>query len=137
MKYLMMILVVAIFALPAMAQDAAEGSDTPPAAEEKPKKPEMSDEGKKLLADVKQIYSKYYEVLLARTKDGQEFDSDTVWNKAIKEAKNTDYKDNLEFFKAMRTMSKKDRVFKKAKAVLINKYAKAHAAQVKKAASEE
>ncbi|MCF6228462.1 MAG: hypothetical protein L3J82_07375 [Planctomycetes bacterium] len=137
MKYLAMILAVAVFALPMMAQDAAEGSEKTPAANEKPaeaekpKKPELTDAGKKLLVDFKRVYSKYYEILLKRIKDGQEYDSNDVWDTAIKEAKNTEYKDRTEFFDAIRKMKKKDRLFKKTSSSLINKYAKDHAAAVK------
>ncbi|MEE9311966.1 MAG: hypothetical protein V3V10_06070 [Planctomycetota bacterium] len=145
MKYLTMVLAVAVFALPMMAQDAAGGPEKTPAAEEKPaekppeksKKPELTDAGKILLADFKRVYSKYYEILLKRIKDGQEYDSNDVWDTAVKEAKNTEYKDRTEFFDAVRKMKKKDRLFKKTTSSLINKYAKDHAAAVKTIKKEE
>ncbi|MHC4841200.1 MAG: hypothetical protein ACYTDT_09640 [Planctomycetota bacterium] len=140
MKYLTMILLAAVFAMPAMAQDAAEGSEKLPLERKKPaeaKKPEMTDAGKKLLADFKIVYSKYYATLLKRIKDGQEYDSNDVWDEAVKDAKNAKYKDRTEFFTAVKNMKKKDRLFKKTTSDLINKYAKDHATAVKKINADE
>lgn len=111
--------------------------EAPKAAEEgKDEKREMGEEAKKLFADVKLVYAKYYEILLAKTKGNEAYKVEEVWETAIKEAKNATYKDLKAWEAAVVDMKKKDRVFKKEFVELVNKLANEHAEAVRKWAAE-
>ncbi|MCC6466651.1 MAG: hypothetical protein IT463_15020 [Planctomycetes bacterium] len=148
-KFSACMVIVALLGAPLAAQEAAPqpaaggsterkaDAEAPKAAEEaKDEKREMGDEAKKLFADVKLVYAKYYEILLAKTKGNEAYKVEEVWETAIKEAKNATYKDLKAWEVAVVDMKKKDRVFKKEFVELVNKLANEHAEAVRKWAAE-
>jgi len=119
MKILMLVLALAVSA-PLFAQDDTKKDDEKktekPAADEGEKeapKREMTEDGKKLYADVKLVYAKFYELALAKVKANEAYKSDDIWAEAIKVTKNAKYKDTQAFHKAITDMKRSDRVFKK------------------------
>ena len=143
MKILMLVLALAVSA-PLFAQDDTKKDDEKktekPAAEEGEKeapKREMTEDGKKLYADVKLVYAKFYELALAKVKANEAYKSDDIWAEAIKEAKNAKYKDAESFHKAITDMKRKDRVFKKDVLDLTTRLAKENAEAIEKWSKEQ
>ena len=136
--FLMMILALAASA-PLFAQDETKKEE--PAKEEPAKegekddtkeeaKREMTEEGKKLYADVEVVFAKYYEIVLAKVKANEQYKADDVWAEAVKEAANTKYKDSTEFHDAITKMKRTDRAFKKDVLELTTRLAKENAAAI-------
>lgn len=98
---------------------------------EKPER-KMSEAGKKLFEDCERSYGKYYEIVLEKFKANEAYKADDVWNEAVKEAKNAEYKDGKAFQTAIENMQGKDRVFKKKLRELVLKMAKENAEAIKK-----
>ncbi len=144
---LVMLFILALGA-PLFAQDAketekpaddtkeseAEQGETDDGEKEEAKKPErkMTDAGKKLFEDCERCYTKYYEILLKKFKADESYKAEDIWNDAVKEAKNAEYKDGNAFKKAMEEMQRKDRVFKKKLSELMVKKANENAEAIKK-----
>ena len=140
MRWLMTFLIALALGAPAFAQEVPP--PPPPKEDEKKEEkkdeePKMSEEGQKLFADVKLVYAKYYEIILAKTKANEEYKAEDVWETAVKEAKNTKYKDRAEFHDAVAKMKAKDRLFRKDVNELITKHAKEYAEAVKKWSGEK
>lgn len=134
MRMLNLILAAALLAVPLSAQQPAKepAADSPKAAEAEPAKPQITPEGEKLLEDVRRVYAKYYELVLAKIKADQSYKADEVWDAAVKEAKNATYKDSKEWTEAVLKMKKADKVFSRLMTEYVNKAAKDHAEAVSK-----
>lgn len=144
MRILSLMFAATLLALPVLAQDAPKEEPKPAAPKEgervAPKseetKREMTEEGKKLLEDVKRVYAKYYEIVLAKIKADESYKAEEVWDTAVKEAKNATYKDSKEWSEAVLKMKKADKVFSREMTDFVNKTAKDHAEAVRKWADE-
>jgi len=90
---------------------------------EEPPKREMTPEGKKLFEDAELVYSKYYAIVLEKTKSNESYKATDVWDTAVKEARHAKYKDNAEWSVAINAMKRKDKVFAKELADLITRKA--------------
>lgn len=138
MRLLTLALALALAVVPVMAQDAPKAGETPA---EKAEAPKMSEEGSKLFSEVKTVYAKYYEIILAKAKSNEEYKADEVWDAAVKEVKdaagNPKYKDRTEFHDAVAKMKAKDRIFRKEVNELVTKHAKEFAEAVRKHAEEK
>lgn len=138
MRMLNLVLAEVLLAVPLAAQDPAKepakepSAETPKAAEAEPAKPQITPEGEKLLEDIKRVYAKYYELVLAKIKADQSYKADEVWDAAVKEAKNATYKDSKEWTEAVLKMKKADKVFSRLMTEYVNKAAKEHAEAVGK-----
>lgn len=134
MRTVLMMVCAALLALPLAAQEPAKETpkEQPKSAEAEPAKPQITEEGKKLLEDVKRVYAKYYEIVLGKIKADQPYKADEVWDTAVKEAKNATYKDSKEWSEAILKMKKTDRVFSREMTEFVNKAAKDHAEAVSK-----
>ncbi|MBE7492675.1 MAG: hypothetical protein HS108_13100 [Planctomycetes bacterium] len=134
MKTILTMLAAAVLAVPLFAQDAPK-EPAKETAKEAPKA-EITEEGRKLLEDVKRVYAKYYEIVLAKIKADESYKAEEVWDTAVKEAKNAAYKDSKEWSEAVLKMKKADRVFSREMNDFVNKTAKEHAEAVRKWAEE-
>ncbi len=138
MRTILSLMIAVAAATPQFAQDpkAADAPAKPPekVAEkpddkaETPKvvKKEMSEEAAKLYADMELVYKKYYEIVLEATKADKVYDADAAWDTAVKESKNSTYKDRKEFFEAVQKMQKADKPFKQKSTKLVNDSAAAN-----------
>lgn len=137
MRLLITTLLLMAMAVPAFAQD--KPPEAP--AEKKAEEPKMSEDGAKLFADVKIVYAKYYEIILAKAKSNEEYKADEVWDAAVKEAKdengNPKFKDRTAFHDAVSKMKAKDRIFRKEVNELVTNHAKEFAEAVRKHAEEK
>lgn len=140
MRLMMMMLLALMAATPLAAQDTgtgpAEGKEGEKEAE-KEEKPKITEAGAKLLEDVNMVYDKYYAILLDKTKAGESYSSDEVWDTAVKEARNAKYKDRKEFHAAITAMQRTDRVFRKEMQAVSTAKAKSFAEAVEKWAEEK
>lgn len=137
MKYLLTALFALALSAPLVAQETPKEPDKPKAEEKKeepvePREEEMSAEGKKLFDDVERVWKKVYEIKLENIKQNKQVNWEDDWNTAIKEAKNTTYKDHKEFDAAIKAMQKSDAVFKRKFTELSNKMAEEHGKAVRK-----
>jgi biopolymer transport protein ExbD len=137
MRTLTLLMLALLVAAPLSAQETEKPA--PDKTEEKgaekadePKKREMSDDGKLLFADVQRVYKKYYAIVLEKYKANEQYKTDDVWNEAVKEAKEAEYKDGTAFHDAITEMKRKDRVFKKEVQTLAEKLAKENAEAIEK-----
>lgn len=115
-KFIPMLLMLAL-AAPAFAQD---------------EEPKMKAEAQALFDDVKLVYTKYYEIILAKTKASERYNAAEVWETATAETKNAKYKDHAEFQAAVQKMSRDDRLFRREFNNLVTKLADDHAEAIRK-----
>ncbi|CAG0965924.1 hypothetical protein PLCT2_01036 [Planctomycetaceae bacterium] len=140
MKYLLTMLLLLALGAPLFAQETPKEPDKPKAEEKKaetPKEEEMSAEGKKLFEDVERVWKKLYEIKLENIKQNKQVNWEDDWNTAVKEAKNTTYKDHKELDAAIVAMQKSDAVFKRKYTELSKKMADEHGKAVRKWLEEQ
>ena len=137
MRLMMMMLLALMTATPLAAQDTGTGPAEGEKEAEKEEKPKITEAGAKLLEDVNLVYDKYYAILLDKTKAGESYSSDEVWDTAVKEARNAKYKDRKEFHAAITAMQRTDRVFRKEMQAVSTAKAKSFAEAVEKWAEEK
>jgi hypothetical protein len=138
MRLMMMMLLALMTATPLAAQDTGAGpAEGKEAEKEDAEKPKITEAGAKLLEDVNLVYDKYYAILLDKTKAGESYSSDEVWDTAVKEARHAKYKDRKEFHAAITAMQRTDRVFRKEMQAVSTAKAKAFAEAVEKWAEEK
>jgi len=131
MRYLLILLMAA---LPLTALHAQEGEREPERREREA--PQMTEAGKLLFDDVKRVYGKYYQIVLQKARDNEAYKADEVWDVAVKDAINAEYKDRAEFQQAITAMQAVDRVFRRELTALTNKLAQEHAEAVRKIEEE-
>lgn len=139
MKYMLTMLFLLTLGAPLFAQETPKEPDKPKAEEKKEesKEDEMSEAGKKLFEDVERVWKKFYEIKLENIKQNKQVNLEDDWNTAIKETKNTTYKDYKEFDAAIKAMQKADPVFKRKFTEMSNKIAKEHGEAVRKWLEEQ
>lgn len=156
MRIVSMILGLVVAAGPALAQEQpkegpkeapkeapkdvpAEPAKEPAKDDTKPEPPkrEITGEGQKLLDDVKLVYSKYYAIVLEKTRANESYKATEVWDTAVKEARNAKYKDSKEWSDAIGAMKRKDKVFQKEVAEYIALKAEEHNKELRKIRGED
>jgi hypothetical protein len=112
------------------ADPATEPAKPVPAERERPR---MGEDAQKLFDDVNLVYSRYYELVLAKVKADERYSAAEVWEEAVKAARNARYAKADDFHEAITAMKAKDRLFRREVNDLTTKLARDHAEAVREA----